>query len=388
MSILSSAEKPRSADAVEDQNQQSLSAGPATAEFVPVSPDGTAAQNGSNGEPVSLSSRIFKPHTILSFLVAIAIVAFFFRRLDINLGDVWFNIKHANLWLLALAVIVYYSTFFVRAFRWRMMLAQAGITDENGYSVPDIPRFVDIFILSWFANSLIPAKLGDGYRSYLLKRDSGAPMSTGLGTILAERLVDLVVLFSTMSVVGIIAFRGHVPGQAERALFGGGILIIIGGISVAILYFFRDHLEQLIPHRFREQYARLHDAIFSCLRRPWLFGAISLCIWMLDGTRLYLVAKSVSGDISFSTAVFVALMAALVGTLPITPAGLGVVEAAVIVIFTDVVHLTPSIAGSIAVLDRVITYWSVILIGLILYARQMKRDVIQAGRVADRAPAQ
>jgi glycosyltransferase 2 family protein len=268
------------------------------------------------------------------------------------------------------------------------MLAQAGITDENGYKVPDIPRFVDIFILSWFANCVIPAKLGDGYRGYLLKRDSGAAMSSGLGTILAERLVDLIVLFSTMSVMGIIAFRGHVPGEAERTLLGGGALLAIGGIAVAVLYFFRDHLERLIPHRYRAQYGRLHDAIFSCLRRPWLFGAISLCIWMLDGSRLYLVARSLGADISFSTAVFVALMASLVGTLPFTPAGLGVVEAAVIVILTDVVDLSPAMAGSIALLDRVITYWSVIVIGLILYARQMHKDVVKSGRVVDRAPAQ
>jgi uncharacterized protein (TIRG00374 family) len=337
---------------------------------------------------VSLSSRLFKPHTILSFAVALAILAFFFRRLDINLSDIWVIVKNANIWLLATALIVYYSTFIIRAFRWRLMLTQAGITDQNGFDVPDIPRLVDIVILSWFANCVIPAKLGDGYRSYLLKRDSGAPMSSGLGTILAERLVDLVVLFSTMIVMGIIAFHGHVPGEAERTLLGGVVLVAIGGIAVAVLYFFRDHLEQLIPHRFRAHYGRIHDGIFSCLRRPERFAAISVVIWILDGTRFFLVAKSLGADISFPTAVFVALMASLVATLPFTPAGLGVVEAAVIVILTDVVHLDPAMAGSIALMDRVITYWSVIAVGLVLYGRQMKRDVIQSRRVVDSAPAQ
>jgi uncharacterized protein (TIRG00374 family) len=76
--------------------------------------------------------------------------------------------------------------------------------------------------------------------------------------------------------------------------------------------------------------------------------------------------------------------------LPFTPAGLGVVEAAVIVILTDVVNLNSSMAGSIALMDRVITYWSLIAIGLVLYGRQMKRDVIESKsrRVVDSAPAQ
>jgi uncharacterized protein (TIRG00374 family) len=386
MSILSSADKTRSADQLEGGLEQPLPA--AKADVVPDSPAIATDQNGSNGDPVSLSSRLFKPHTILSFAVALAILAFFFRRLDINLSDIWFIVKNANIWQLAIALILYYSTFIIRAFRWRLMLAQAGIADENGFDVPDIPRLVDIFVLSWFANCVIPAKLGDGYRSYLLKRDSGAPMSSGLGTILAERLVDLVVLFSTMIVMGIIAFHGHVPGQAERTLLGGVVLLAIGGIAVTVLYFFRDHLEQLIPHRFRAQYGRLHDGIFSCLRRPERFAAISVVIWILDGTRFFLVAKSLGADISFPTAVFVALMASLVATLPFTPAGLGVVEAAVIVILTDVVHLDPAMAGSIALMDRVITYWSVIAVGLVLYGRQMKRDVVQSRRVVDSAPAQ
>jgi glycosyltransferase 2 family protein len=193
-----------------------------------------------------------------------------------------------------------------------------------------------------------------------------------------------------MIVMGIIAFHGNVPGEAERTLIGGVALVAIGIIAVTVLYFFRDHLEQLIPHRFRAQYVRLHDGIFSCLRRPGRFAAISVVIWMFDGTRMFLVAKALGADIGFSTAVFVALMASLVATLPFTPAGLGVVEAAVIVILTDVVHLSPSMAGSIALMDRVITYWSLIVIGLILYGRQMKRDVIQSKsrRIVDSAPAQ
>ena len=57
---------------------------------------------------------------------------------------------------------------------------------------------------------------------------------------------------------------------------------------------------------------------------------------------------------------FVALMSALLTTLPITPAGLGVVEAAVIVVL-KLVDMDASMAGSIAILDRLIGYWSLII---------------------------
>lgn len=351
--------------------------------------EASAADNGSNGAPASLTSKLFKPQTILSFLAALAIMVFFFRRLDINLHEVWENIKNANPAIFLVAVILYYCSFIIRAIRWRMMLAQAGIDQKHGYDVPDTPRLVDIFLQSWFANCIVPAKLGDGYRSYLLKRDCKAPFSTSLGTILAERLVDLVVLFSTMTIMGVIAFRGRMPSQADRTIAGGAVLLVIGGFAVAILWFFRDHLERFIPHRFHEQYRRLHDAIFACLRRPTLFAAISVAIWIIDGVRLFLVAKSLGADISFAMAVFVALMSSLVTTLPITPAGLGIVETTMIVVLkVPIGGLTASMAGSVALLDRVITYWSLIVVGAVLYIRQLHRDVIKPGRAVDSAPAQ
>ncbi len=347
----------------------------------------SGAQDESNGEPASITSRLLKPHTILSFVAAIAILVFFFRRLDINYHEVWANIKNANPAYFFGAVAFYYSSFIIRAVRWRMMLAQAGIDSEHGYDVPDTPRLIDIFLQSWFANCLIPAKLGDGYRSYLLKRDSKAPISSSLGTVLAERLVDLVVLFSTMTVMGLVAFRGKMPSQADHTIIGGAILLVIGGLAVAILWFFRDHLERFIPKRFHEQYRRLHDAIFACLRRPGTVAVISAVIWMCDGTRLYLVAKSLGADISFPMAVFVALMSSLVTTLPITPAGLGIVEVTMVAVL-KVGGVPTSMGGSIAILDRVITYWSLIVVGAILYIRQLHRDVIKSGRAVDSAPAQ
>jgi len=351
--------------------------------------DLTNGENGSGGPPESLSSRLFKPHTILSFVAAVAIMAFFFRRLDINLSEVWANIRNASIPLFLLAVVFYYGSFIIRALRWRLMLAQAGIDEAHGYAIPDVPRLVDIFLLSWFANCVVPARLGDGYRSYLLKRDSKAPFSSSLGTILAERMVDLVVLFSTMTVMGIIAFRGRMPSQADRTIFGGAVLLVIGGVAVAVLWFFRDHLERFIPYRFHDQYRRLHDAIFSCLRRPTAFALISAALWMCDGARLFLVAKSLNADISFPMAVFVALMSSLVTTLPITPAGLGIVETTMIVVLkVPIGGLSASMAGSVALLDRLITYWSVILVGSILYIRQVHRDVIKTGRAVDSAPAQ
>jgi uncharacterized protein (TIRG00374 family) len=324
--------------------------------------------------PESLRRRLFRPHTIASFAIAIAIIGFLVQRLDINVGAVWRNISRANLWYFGAALLLYYATFIARTIRWRQMLAQAGISRKNGFAVPDLPHLFEILMLSWFANCIVPAKLGDGYRSYLLKRDTGAPASATLGTILAERLTDLSVLFVTMTVAGILAFHGDLPSRVEQTVLIGGAMLAVAAVGLIALFFARDALQRLIPQRFVRQYHDFHDAIFACLRRPALPIAVSLGIWAADGLRLFLVAKSLGADLSITLTVFVALMSALLTTLPITPAGLGVVEAAVVVVL-KLVDVHADLASSIAILDRVIGYWSLIAVGIVLYMHRIRREV-------------
>jgi uncharacterized protein (TIRG00374 family) len=137
-----------------------------------------------------------------------------------------------------------------------------------------------------------------------------------------------------------------------------------------------------VPSRWQEQFARLHFAIFACLARPAPFIGFSVGIWTLEGVRLLLVARALGSDLSPATALFVALMGSLLTTLPITPAGLGVVEVATIKVL-QLVDVETSLAGSIALLDRVVGYWSVIVVGLLVYLWQVRRD-LSADR---RAPA-
>lgn len=361
---------------VDDSNPlhfaQSTTKSPASVSVEPAPP--SASPEGDGEGPGSLSRRFLRPETLVSFGIALAILIFFFRRLHIDFRAVWLNIKNANLFLYGLAFIAFYSGFILRALRWRKMLARVGLDEDHGYPIPSTGGLVEIFLLSWFANCIVPAKLGDAYRSYLLKKEAGTSFSSGLGTIVAERLIDLVVLFITMSVMGAIVFRTHMPAKAEQAfVLGLGLLVLAAGV-LAVMWLARHRLEHRMPAKVRDQYNRLHDAIFACLRQPGSFLLTSVGIWTLEGVRLFLVALALGADVSFATATVVALMSSLLTTLPITPAGLGVVEVAMVTVFKWT-GLDASMAGSLALLDRVIGYWSIIAVGLVLYIRRFRKEV-------------
>ena len=325
-------------------------------------------------DPGSLGKRFLRPRTLISFGIALLIVVFLFARLDVDPGEVWSQVRRTNPWLYLLGFAIFYGSFVLRALRWEWMLARAGIDKSHGYSIPSMPGMLKIFLLSWFANCIVPAKLGDIYRSYLFKQRTKASFSTTFGTILAERLIDLLVLVGVLVVSGIVVFGRQVPGQAGQTVWVGSALVGVGVVGCGALWFARDHVERLLPERLQHHFARLHAGIFVVLRRPWAFSAISVLVWMAEGLRVFCVAWALDTQLSISTALLVALMSSLLTIIPFTPAGLGVVEGATIGVLR-LVGVDDSTAVAIALLDRVIGYWSVIAVGLPLYVFHARKEI-------------
>lgn len=323
--------------------------------------------------PGPLGRRVFRPETLVSFVAALAILLFFFKRFQIDPAAVWAQIRQANPLWLALAYLVWYGGFWLRAARWREMLASADVDDAHGYRIPHLNGLVEILTLSWFANCVVPAKLGDAYRGFLLKQEGGVPFSKGIGTIIAERLADLIVLFAMMAAVGMALFRGRIPTEATQTFTLGAVLIGLAAVALLVMWAARDTLHRLIPERFRDQYANLHDAVFRSMRRPLWVVLPSVVLWLIEGLRFWCVAMALHSGMPFAVALFVALMGSLLTTLPLTPAGLGVLEAGTGAVLIHVFKMPSDLAISIILLDRVVAYWSLIVIGLVLYVLRFRR---------------
>lgn len=327
--------------------------------------------------PQSLGRSFRSWKTWLSFALAIAIIVVMFRGLNIDFQDSWRQIRQSTIGFFLIALLCYYAALFIRGYRWTGMLRQVGISRETGYHVPNLWGMFEIIVLSWFANSILPAKLGDAYRGFLIKRRANASFGTSFGTILAERLIDLVMLVLVLLASGVIVFGLHAPGRTQQAFVWGGTVVLIGVIGVVILWLLRDRLERFMPSQALTHYRRLHGGLFQVLANPLRPALLSVCIWLLDGLRVYLIARSLGWDLHISESIMVALISALVSVIPFTPAGLGFVETFMVTALTQI-GVVASTAAAIALLDRVVTYLSLIIVGVPLYFWVLRREVTSA----------
>ena len=112
--------------------------------------------------------------------------------------------------------------------------------------------------------------------------------------------------------------------------------------------------------------------VFGALapQAPAGLGALTVLIWMTEGLRLYLVVMALGFadvELGVSGAIFVALIGSLLTAVPLSPAGLGIVEAGVVGVLTVAYGVPLPEATAIALLDRVISVFSVIVFGSIAY---------------------
>ncbi len=328
-----------------------------------------------------LSHKLLNFRTLISFALAIGIIAFLITRLDINIEQTWNIIRTMNPLLFIAGFVIYYAAFWLRGLRWRQLLHNVGLQKNESVTLPNVNGLVEIIYLSWFVNCIVPAKLGDAYRSYLLKRNSGVSFSSTIGTILAERVIDLLVLFgllaASFTLVGqkLASNSGNSDVNLVLVMVVGGLMVLAIIIGLVGLRFFGDLIVRFIPGKYKEKFTSFQQGILRSFKRkslPALLG-YTLTIWLFEAGRLFFVTRALDAhEVTLSAVIFIALLSSLLTTLPLTPGGAGIVEGAVVLSMTFFVS-DHNLAVSIALMDRIINYWSLVVGGFILYLLSKRR---------------
>jgi len=204
--------------------------------------------------------------------------------------------------------------------------------------------------------------MGDAYRAYTLTQETRINMTASLGTIVAERVTDLICIL-TLLVVGIAWLsNSHQFTEATNLISVAAFLTILLIISLLIIKRFGNRLAQKLPGKIRNHYEIIHSVIFGSLQRMPTIFAYSLIAWLCEYVRLYLVLMALDLSITLPLILIVSLSHAILSIIP-TPGGVGAVEPGVASLL--LLELAQSEALSVALIDRTITYLSILIFGSI-----------------------
>ncbi len=335
----------------------------------PADPARTARADDESARQLDLGRRLRQPRTIVSLVLPIVLLVLFVRSLPgFKLDELPAAIFASNGWLLLAALAVYYLGFPLRGLRWAFLVRGTGfrLTVRDG---------TEIIFISWLVNCLVPAKLGDVYRAWLLKINSPVSLSRTFGTVFIERILDLFAIVVLGLASAFWSFRGRLPSDVQVVFAIGVAFVVILAMGLLTMRNLgRRILVRLpLPARIVDLYDRFEEGVFGAVGAralPRLLVVTGL-IWATEAIRLYLVIGALGFHdlaIGISGAFFVALTGSLLTAMPLTPAGLGFVEAGIVGILTLVYGASQTEALTIVLVDRAISVLSIIGFGSIVYA--------------------
>jgi hypothetical protein len=334
---------------------------------------------------LSLARRLRDPRTIVSIVLPLVLLALvFFNLRELNIDQLIATITSASPLLLLGAFVVYYLGFPLRGYRWRLLLRSAG----TRISLRDS---TEIIFISWLVNCLVPAKLGDVYRAWLLRANFIVSLSRTFGTVFIERIFDLFAIAILGLGAAFWSFRGGLPTEVQ-VVVGIGLAVLLAlsiGLYTVRNFGRRSLLRLPLPGKAKllEYYERFEQGVFAINPRQIpMLAVITALIWATEAMRLLLVIEALDFrdvHLGISGAFFVALAASLLTAIPFTPAGLGIVELGVVGILTVIYGVDQTNAVAITLVDRTISVFSIWVLGGLAYVFSSKTKGGRERRVAE-----
>lgn len=205
--------------------------------------------------------------------------------------DIVMAFKRANYWLVIPVIVVGIASHWYRAVRWKLLMAPLG------YKPTTLNTFFAVMV-GYLVNLAIP-RLGEVTRCGIVARYEKVPADKLVGTMIAERAVDLISLILIMVITVVIQidlvgafFTEHVWLPLEKKIGNKSwvllviILVIIGLILLGIRLLSRSKAGAAIKNIVRGVWTGFLS-IGKMEKKGW-FIFYSILIWVLYFGMMYL----------------------------------------------------------------------------------------------------
>lgn len=251
---------------------------------------------------------------------------------DVDFPQTRNKIVSSNLVYFALAVFICILQYFIRAWRWRILLNPL---KETGFS----NRLLSVFI-GFAANCILPARLGEIVRAHSLGQAEEISKSSVFGTIVIERIFDGFALFFIF-ITGLMftSFPDEVSGASQGrhgmaiVLFFSSLILIafIKGLR-SYPQFFTNILNKIlfmVPDRLRLKFLEIIENFVKGLSplksvSDWIKVILwSLLLWYISLWQVYFIEMAVGIKLPFIATFIIQSMAALGVMVPFAPGYIG-----------------------------------------------------------------
>jgi glycosyltransferase 2 family protein len=260
-----------------------------------------------------------------------------------------------SLFLLLAAVLLYGVVSVVRGMRWWAILRRAGIPIGLGDAQ-------GLLVVGYMGNTVLPARGGELLRVLLVGQRTRSSRTVVLGTVIAERLLDVLALLVLLALLALFLVRGlPVPGQLDWL-----VALLLVGVGLALLAAWRWLARGERARALRERLDALVLATRNLLGAQGpLLVVLTAAIWVGEGIVYWLVGQSLGLSLTAGQGCYLVVLSSLAAILPAAPGYAGTYDAAVqLGLHSLHIHAGPAVAFGLLV--RLVIFAPITLVGLLL----------------------
>ena len=303
---------------------------------------------------------------IIKFIlgVLISVIGLYYAFRQINFWELWISIKNVNFILVILAIVILLLSNVIRAWRWQILVKP--IKD-----VSFEPAFSSIMI-GYFGNSVLPFRMGEFLRAFVVADKTSLTASTAFGTIVIERILDFIglsiVILLIMTVYPLTSVGGSIIiGVIVLSLTSFIFFFLFGGFKSSLLV----KIEKLSLLRI----GLLHKILLfiknfldgaTTIRATNKLGIIllyTLIIWIMYYCSTYLATIAIGIELEWFGFGVLLISTTLAISIPAAPGYIGTYHAAAVYILTNLFDVGRSNAQAAAIILHAVGTIPIVIIG-------------------------
>ena len=311
---------------------------------------------------------------LLKLLTGLAITAFFlylsFRNVEVS--QLLNGMARFRLMYLLPVLFLFFLSFWLRAIRWRYIVKHA--TDIRTYDS------FEIIIIGFMVNNVLPVRIGEFARAYLLGKRQNISKSLSLATVALERLWDgyTLVLFLALGLL----FVDNVQNWLIRLAFAAAALYTVVLVLMLLLNRFTERFTHFVGRGtliFGERISnKIKELLFSfsqgldLLRSKQdlaIVGLLSILVWLVFAVSIFGMIKGANLHLPFiATFSFLGILALGI-TIPSSPGYVGTIQYFSIIAL-GLWGIEKTTALGFSIIYHAITYFPVTVLGLWYLAKE------------------
>ncbi|MCL4395899.1 MAG: flippase-like domain-containing protein [Chloroflexi bacterium] len=296
--------------------------------------------------------------------LAISAVCLYLAFQGIEFDKLFDALRDMNYAWLAAAVVLWCVSYTGRVVRWQLLFSPRKMRTGKIFSALNI---------GYFLSNILPARLGDIIRAYLIGDMEGVSKASALSTVVVERLSDGLSVVLLLAVTAL--YVPNIPAQAREGAIGVAATGV-AGILVLLLLSFQKERGLALLHRLASPFgflqrpslwSSLESLIdgFAVLRSPKPIVGVAIAAlyaWVLGGVVFWLAMNAVGlrdpsgAAMPLAAAFLVMTVTSLVVVIPSSPGYLGVFHYVAVLTLTGVYNVDKSNALTYAVVIHALSY--------------------------------